>query len=74
MNSNAGGGNGHEFRRVVEPYRHGISLGSNYLFMDGHVDNRLPNAAEKQLDPWDVTPEVTPAPPAGATPVATAGK
>lgn len=55
MNSNQNGGDRHEFNRVVEPYRHGVTLGSNYLFMDGHVDNRLPKAAEKQLDPWDVT-------------------
>jgi prepilin-type N-terminal cleavage/methylation domain-containing protein/prepilin-type processing-associated H-X9-DG protein len=63
MNSDGPGGYGYEFSRVVEPYRHGITQGSNYLFMDGHVDNRLPVAAAKQLDPWDIdtTPEPTPA-------------
>jgi prepilin-type N-terminal cleavage/methylation domain-containing protein/prepilin-type processing-associated H-X9-DG protein len=54
MNRDGFGGYNYEFQRVVEQYRHGISLGSNYLFMDGHVDNRLPVAAAQQLDPWDV--------------------
>ena len=44
--------NNAEFNRVVEERRHGIQFGSNYLFMDGHVDNRPPNAVAKQLDPW----------------------
>jgi prepilin-type N-terminal cleavage/methylation domain-containing protein/prepilin-type processing-associated H-X9-DG protein len=63
MNRDGFGGYNYEFQRVVEQYRHGIALGSNYLFMDGHVDNRMPVAAEQQLDPWDVvitTPPVTP--------------
>ncbi len=45
-----------DFARVVEPYRHGVKLGSNYLFLDGHVDSRLPDAVKNQLDPWDPTP------------------
>lgn len=45
-----------EFGRVVEPYRHGIRLGSNYLFLDGHVDSRLPDVVKNQLDPWDPNP------------------
>lgn len=52
-----------EFDRVVEEYRHGIARGSeaaknksgggsNYLFMDGHVDNRPPKTVSAVLDPW----------------------
>lgn len=51
-----------EFSRVVEPYRHGVTLGSNYLFLDGHVDSRLPDTVKNQLDPWDPNPEQTPTP------------
>jgi type II secretory pathway pseudopilin PulG len=43
-----------DFFRVVEPYRHGIQLGSNYLKFDGHVDTDLPKAALTGLDPWDL--------------------
>ncbi|HEX2973568.1 MAG TPA: hypothetical protein VHP11_14630 [Tepidisphaeraceae bacterium] len=42
-----------DFARVVEGYRHGLRLGSNYLFMDGHVDIQLPEPARVALDPWD---------------------
>ncbi len=49
-----------EFDRVVEPYRHGISYGSNYLFLDGHVDPRLPGVAKDAADPWGVTTPVVP--------------
>ena len=54
-----------DFVRVVEPYRHGISLGSNYLKFDGHVDTNLPNEALVGLDPWDLRvdpPAPTPTP------------
>lgn len=47
-----------EFDRVVEPYRHGLSYGSNYLFLDGHVDVKLPADAQNGLDPWGVNPPV----------------
>jgi prepilin-type processing-associated H-X9-DG protein len=43
---------GDDFDRVVEERRHGIQFGSNYLFMDGHVDNRPPNQVAAQLNPW----------------------
>ncbi len=49
-----------EFDRVVEPYRHGISYGSNYLFLDGHVDTRLPAIAKDAADPWGITTPVVP--------------
>ena len=43
-----------EFDRVVEKYRHGIRLGSNYLYFDSHVDTILPNRAKTGIDPWDL--------------------
>jgi len=50
-----------EFDRVVETARHGIKLGSNYLYMDSHVDIVPPNQIINAIDPWDVY--VTNAPP-----------
>lgn len=46
-----------EFTRVVESQRHGRTYGSNYLFLDYHVD-RLPSAtdATNAMDPWYVAP------------------
>ena len=51
-----------DFERVVEKFRHGLRLGSNYLYFDGHVDTVLPNDALTGMDPWDPIPEtpVTP--------------
>ena len=43
-----------EFSRVVEPFRHGLWYGSNYLYLDLHVSSSPPNAAKKGIDPWDV--------------------
>lgn len=43
-----------EFFDVVELYRHGINLGSNYLYLDLHVDSAAPRQAEEAVDPWDV--------------------
>jgi prepilin-type N-terminal cleavage/methylation domain-containing protein/prepilin-type processing-associated H-X9-DG protein len=42
-----------DFVRVVERFRHGLSLGSNYLYMDGHVGTVLPREALTGVDPWD---------------------
>lgn len=42
-----------DLQRVVELYRHGLRLGSNYLFLDGHVEVRIPPDFKKALDPWD---------------------
>jgi prepilin-type N-terminal cleavage/methylation domain-containing protein/prepilin-type processing-associated H-X9-DG protein len=50
-----------EFDRVVESYRHGLQLGSNYLYLDGHVGTVLPAEALTGIDPWDLR---VPAPPA----------
>jgi prepilin-type N-terminal cleavage/methylation domain-containing protein/prepilin-type processing-associated H-X9-DG protein len=46
--------------RVVESLRHGLKVGSNYLFLDGHVESRLPFQLGTALDPWE--PEVPKAP------------
>lgn len=42
-----------DFDRVVEQYRHGLTHGSNYLFLDGHVGSQTPTEARRALDPWD---------------------
>jgi prepilin-type N-terminal cleavage/methylation domain-containing protein/prepilin-type processing-associated H-X9-DG protein len=43
-----------EFNRIVEKYQHGVQLGSNYLFFDGHVDIAKPQQAIEGMDPWDL--------------------
>jgi prepilin-type N-terminal cleavage/methylation domain-containing protein/prepilin-type processing-associated H-X9-DG protein len=55
--------NGGDYPRVVEPYRHGLKLGSNYLYLDLHVDTvyaRRNADGSKEVvrgvDPWDVKP------------------
>lgn len=51
-----------EFNLIVEPYRHGRRLGSNYLRLDWSVDITPPQLAQGALDPWDIPagPEPTP--------------
>jgi prepilin-type N-terminal cleavage/methylation domain-containing protein len=49
-----------EFDVKVEKYRHGIRLGSNYLYLDWSVRNTPPKAAYTALDPWGFN---TPLPP-----------
>jgi prepilin-type N-terminal cleavage/methylation domain-containing protein/prepilin-type processing-associated H-X9-DG protein len=51
-----------EFDRVVEPYRHGVKLGSNYLYLDWHVDIVAPKQAKGALDPWDTKKDGIPNP------------
>ncbi|HLL90297.1 MAG TPA: prepilin-type N-terminal cleavage/methylation domain-containing protein [Tepidisphaeraceae bacterium] len=41
-----------EFDRVVEQRRHGRNVGSNYLFLDTHVETRAFDAAKATYDPW----------------------
>jgi prepilin-type N-terminal cleavage/methylation domain-containing protein/prepilin-type processing-associated H-X9-DG protein len=53
MNINQGGSRT-DFPRVVEKYRHGVRLGSNYLYLDGHVSTAGPDDAIKGIDPWTV--------------------
>ncbi|WP_428938821.1 type II secretion system protein [Fontivita pretiosa] len=36
---------------VYEGYRHGPNIGSNYLFLDWHVESRLPKDT-RGIDPW----------------------
>jgi prepilin-type N-terminal cleavage/methylation domain-containing protein len=43
-----------EFDRVVEKNRHGRILGSNYLYIDSHVDAVAPSEAQSGIDPWDL--------------------
>jgi len=43
-----------EFQAKVELYRHGVKLGSNYLYMDWHVGIIPPQEILNGLDPWDV--------------------
>ena len=39
----------------VELYRHGIRLGSNYLYLDMHVGTfRKTDQFDRGVDPWDV--------------------
>lgn len=52
-----------DFNDKVEPYRHGVKLGSNYLFMDLHVENILPERAITSMDPWDPGGDGTDGPP-----------
>jgi prepilin-type N-terminal cleavage/methylation domain-containing protein len=42
-----------DFDRLVNPYRHGLSQGSNYLMLDMHVGTLPPVAAAEAMDPWD---------------------
>jgi len=46
-----------DFGELVEPYRHGVKHGSNYLYMDMHVGlfrARDVKDTPGGLDPWDV--------------------
>ena len=36
---------------IYEGYRHGLKVGSNYLFLDWHGEARLPNQT-RGIDPW----------------------
>ena len=40
----------------VELYRHGIKLGSNYLYLDMHAGSAPPAAVGPEVDPWDISP------------------
>jgi prepilin-type processing-associated H-X9-DG protein len=43
-----------DYEEVVEKYRHGVRLKSNYLYLDLHVDNAGPTQWQGGLDPWDI--------------------
>jgi prepilin-type N-terminal cleavage/methylation domain-containing protein/prepilin-type processing-associated H-X9-DG protein len=55
-----------QFDYLVEQYRHGLEVGSNYLYMDGHVAASLPGDAKKGFEPWDPTPQTLPYDPGNA--------
>ena len=44
----------HDYPSRVEFYRHGLRLGSNYLFMDWHVGTLNQKNSMIGIDPWDV--------------------
>jgi prepilin-type N-terminal cleavage/methylation domain-containing protein/prepilin-type processing-associated H-X9-DG protein len=56
-----------EFDKAVETHRHGVKLGSNYLYLDSHVDTIPPQMFINTMDPWDVPapndPNAPPNPP-----------
>jgi prepilin-type N-terminal cleavage/methylation domain-containing protein len=54
-----------DFDRVVDQYRHGVKIGSNYLFLDMHAESELPAQAKLGLDPWDFANGITPPTPVG---------
>jgi prepilin-type N-terminal cleavage/methylation domain-containing protein len=43
-------------KEIVEEYRHGIKLGSNYLYLDMHVDTVPPQQVKDAVDPWAPLP------------------
>ncbi len=45
---------GYDYFTTMEKYRHGLRLGSNYLFLDLHVDRNAPDEVKGGFDPWDV--------------------
>jgi len=47
-------GQGSDYFDTLEPYRHGLRLGSNYLYLDLHVDRTAPKEVKGSIDPWDV--------------------
>ena len=47
----------------IEQYRHGLSRGSNYLYLDWHVATQMPKDAKAGIDPWDVPKPPEPPPP-----------
>jgi prepilin-type N-terminal cleavage/methylation domain-containing protein/prepilin-type processing-associated H-X9-DG protein len=47
----------------VNQYKHGVKLGSNYLYLDGHVEIDPPKPVESSLDPWDPGGTKPPPPP-----------
>jgi prepilin-type N-terminal cleavage/methylation domain-containing protein/prepilin-type processing-associated H-X9-DG protein len=53
-------GQGSDYAANLEKYRHGRRLGSNYLFLDLHVDRNAPKEVEGEIDPWDIPAPITP--------------
>jgi prepilin-type N-terminal cleavage/methylation domain-containing protein/prepilin-type processing-associated H-X9-DG protein len=42
-----------DYTKKVEFYRHGPQQGSNYLFLDLHVETNMPQDFLEWVDPWD---------------------
>jgi prepilin-type N-terminal cleavage/methylation domain-containing protein/prepilin-type processing-associated H-X9-DG protein len=51
-----------EYESCVEPFRHGRTLKSNYLYLDLHVDNEAETRILSGVEPWDIPPASTPLP------------
>ena len=51
-----------EYEACVEPFRHGRTLKSNYLYLDLHVDNETETRILNGVEPWDIPPASPPAP------------
>jgi prepilin-type N-terminal cleavage/methylation domain-containing protein/prepilin-type processing-associated H-X9-DG protein len=51
MNTNADSTRTDYYSRV-DPWKHGIKRGSNYLFMDWHVQNQTEKESLGNIDPW----------------------
>ncbi len=49
-----------DFNRLVELRRHNLRIGSNYLYMDLHVDSFPPTDTVGTMDPWDPYPSTQP--------------
>lgn len=45
---------------AVSGYQNATATGSNYLFLDLHVDSAAPSAAFNALDPWAIAPTTQP--------------
>ena len=45
-----------EYESCVEPFRHGRTLKSNYLYLDLHVDNEAETRILNGVEPWDIPP------------------
>ena len=46
---------------TIDFFKHGVSVGSNYLYMDLHVTQDPPSIAKSGIDPWDPFPTTLPA-------------
>lgn len=54
-----------DFPKAVDSFRHGVTVGSNYLMLDMHVDTKIITSdnSEEFLDPWDFGNGSAPTPP-----------
>jgi type II secretory pathway pseudopilin PulG len=44
-----------DYTTKVDFYKHGAQIGSNYLYLDLHVQTNLPTQSLTDIDPWDPT-------------------